>query len=60
MPLRSMGDVGVVWKQIKFNLISQGCSRGKNVILLERIFYEWGETSQRNFIELKHERKLEI
>ena len=53
-----MGDGGDRWKQIKFNVIRQGCSRGRNVILLERIFYEWGGTLQRNFIELQHKKKI--
>lgn len=60
MPLRNMGDIGDEWKQIKFNLISQDCRRWRNVIFLVRMVYKRGETSQRNFIELKQERKLEI
>lgn len=55
-----MGDIGDEWKQIKFNLISQDCRRWRNVIFLVRMVYKRGETSQRNFIELKQERKLEI
>ena len=58
LPSRTMGDIEEVCKQIKFSLISQGHSRGRNPVLLERRFCERGESSQRSDTELELERKL--